>query len=42
MVKLGGGEEEGALLGVKGVDVGGERVLVGLCERGVVVIRGLL
>lgn len=42
VVKLGGGDEEGALLGVKGVEVAGERVLVGLCERRIVVIRGLL
>lgn len=43
VVKLGGGED-GELLGVKGVRVGGEGdgVLVALCERRLVVVRGLL
>jgi hypothetical protein len=47
VLKFGGGEDEGSLLGVKGVVVDGkegkkEKVLVGLCEKGLTVVKGLI
>lgn len=37
-----GGGEDGALVGVKAVKVGEQEVLVGLCEKKVVVLSGVL